>query len=78
MSSITSTEPIICLEDRVQNAIDHNPYLARRHQLRCEATEGHVVLHGQVRTYFQKQMAQESVRKVDGIVSIENCLEVVE
>ncbi len=76
MSSISSTEPIICLEDRVQNAIDHNPYLSRR-QLRCEASEGHVVLHGKVRSYFQKQMAQESVRKVDGIVSIENCVEVV-
>ena len=68
---------IICLEDRVQNAIDHNPYLTRR-ALRCETSEGHVTLHGQVHTFFQKQMAQESVRRVDGIVSIENCLEVVE
>jgi len=77
MSIISSTDPIICLEDRVQNAIDHNPYLTRR-QLRCEASEGHVVIHGKVRSFFQKQMAQESVRKVDGIVTIENCLEVVE
>ncbi len=66
---------IICLEDRVQDAIDHNPYLAKKN-LRCEAKEGHVVLRGTVRSYFHKQMAQESVRKVDGITSIENCLEV--
>ena len=68
---------IICLEDRVQNVIDHNPYLSRR-KLRCEASEGHVVLRGEVQSYFQKQMAQESLKKIDGILSIENCLEVVE
>ena len=75
--AMKSKKRFICLEDRVQNAIDHNPYLSRR-SLRCEAKEGHVVLRGQVRSYFQKQMAQESVRRVDGIVSIENCLEVVD
>lgn len=76
---MTMNGKIICLEDRVQNVIDHNPYLSRR-KLHCETrvTEGHVVLRGEVRSYFQKQMAQESVRKIDGIVSIENCLEVVE
>ena len=73
--STTSSNTIICLEDRVQDAIDHNPYLSRR-KLRCEAREGHVVLRGTVRSYFQKQMAQESVRNIDGITSIENCLEV--
>ena len=66
----------ICLEDRVQHIIDRNPYLSRR-KLRCEAKEGHVVLRGEVQSYFQKQMAQESVRHIDGITSIENCLEVV-
>lgn len=71
-----SNETIICLEDRVQDVIDHNPYLAKKN-LRCEASEGHVVLRGKVRSFFQKQMAQESVRRVDGIVTIENCLEVV-
>lgn len=64
------------LGDRVQNAVDDNPYISGR-TLRCETSEGHVVLRGQVGTYFQKQMAQESVRRVDGIVSIENCVEVV-
>lgn len=68
---------IICLEDRVQNVIDHNPYLSRR-KLSCETSEGHVVLRGEVCSYFQKQMAQESVKKIDGIVSIDNCLEVID
>jgi len=73
---MSTYQTTICLEDRVQNVIDHNPYLNRR-RLHCEANDGHVVLRGEVRTFFQKQMAQESVRNVDGIVSIENCLEVV-
>ncbi len=65
----------VCLKHRVQDAINQNPYLSRR-ALSCEALDGRVVLRGRVRSYFQKQMAQESVRRIDGIVSIENCLEV--
>jgi osmotically-inducible protein OsmY len=65
----------LCLEHRVQDAINQNPYLSRR-ELHCEALDGKVVLRGRVRSYFQKQMAQESVRHIDGIVSIDNCLEV--
>lgn len=70
-----SSDMIICLEERVQDAIDHNPYLAKKN-LRCETSEGHVVLRGTVRSFFQKQMAQESVKQLDGIRSIENRLEV--
>lgn len=70
-----SNNTIICLEDRVQDAIDHNPYLTKKN-LRCETSDGHVVLRGKVRSFFQKQMAQESVKNIDGIVSIQNCLEV--
>ena len=71
--TIQNADQIICLEDRAQDVIDQNPYLTRR-KLRCEAKEGHVVLKGTVRSYFQKQMAQESLRKLDGLVSIDNCL----
>lgn len=67
----------ICLEDHVQNVIDHNPYLSRR-KLQCEAADGHVVLRGQVQSYYQKQMAQESLKKIEGILSINNCLEVTD
>ena len=64
------------LEDEVQYIIDRNPHLGRR-KLRCQTTEGHVVLTGEVQSFYQKQMAQESLKNVGGIVSIENCLEVV-
>ena len=42
----------------------------------AEAADGHVVLKGHVRSYFQKQMAQEAIRRVDGVQRIENMLEV--
>jgi osmotically-inducible protein OsmY len=63
------------LEDRVQLAIVANPYLAGRN-LRFETQEGRVTLHGVVSSFFQKQMAQEVLRRIDGVAAIENHLEV--
>jgi osmotically-inducible protein OsmY len=63
------------LEDRVDVAITTNPYLAGR-SLRFETSQGRVVLHGVVGTYYQKQMAQEAVRRIDGVEEIDNRLEV--
>lgn len=63
------------LSDRVVTALETNPYLARRN-LRFEASEGCITLRGVVRSYFQKQMAQEALREVDGIEEIHNELEV--
>ncbi len=63
------------LDDRVETAILTSPFVRHR-QLRFETQEGRVVLRGKVGSYFQKQMAQEAVRGVDGVQTIENCLEV--
>jgi hypothetical protein len=63
------------LAERVEGAIALNPYFSRRH-LRFEAEDGRVVLSGVVGTYFQKQMAQEIVRRIEGVEEIDNCLEV--
>jgi len=63
------------LADMVSSAISTNPYLAGR-KLRFEAEAGRVVLRGTVSTFFQKQMAQEALRRIDGIQEIENQLEV--
>lgn len=64
------------LNDRVVTALETNPYIARRN-LRFEASEGRITLRGVVRSYFQKQMAQEALREVDGIEEIQNELEVM-
>lgn len=63
------------LTDRVDAAIQTSPYLAGQ-QLRFEAADGRVVLKGVVRSYFQKQMAQEIVRRVAGVEQIDNHIEV--
>lgn len=63
------------LDDRVLIALERNPYIARRN-LRFETDQGRVTLRGVVGTYFQKQMAQEALRHIDGIHEIANELEV--
>lgn len=61
---------------RVDQAIKTNPYVNGR-TLRFETEGSRVVLQGKVQSYFQKQMAQEVIRKVEGVEEIDNCLEVL-
>ena len=56
-------------------ALKQSPHLSRR-ELRVETHEGRVVLRGVVSSYYQKQMATEIVRRVEGVERIENHLEV--
>jgi osmotically-inducible protein OsmY len=63
------------LDNRVLTALEQNPYLTRRN-LRFETAAGRVTLRGVVNSYFQKQMAQEALRHVDGVDEIANELEV--
>lgn len=63
------------LDDRVLTALEGNPYIARRN-LRFETEQGRVTLRGVVGTYYQKQMAQEAVRRVEGVDEIANEVEV--
>ena len=64
------------LGQRVDQAIQTNPHICRR-MLRFEMDGGRVVLQGSVPSYFQKQMAQEAIRRVEGVEQIENRLEVL-
>jgi hypothetical protein len=63
------------MEDRVSAALKRNPYLGRKN-LRFETQEGRVVLRGVVESYFQKQMAQEALKQIEGVKEIANELEV--
>jgi osmotically-inducible protein OsmY len=63
------------LFDRIHNALSTSPHVPNR-QVRVEAAEGHVVLKGNVTSFFEKQMAQEAIRRVDGVRLIDNLLEV--
>ncbi len=63
------------LADRATIALENNPHLPRR-KLSLEARQGHVTLRGTVTTYFQKQMAQEALRRIEGVEQVDNQLEV--
>jgi osmotically-inducible protein OsmY len=67
--------PESSLADRITSALQANPYLNGR-TLRFETDGSRVVMQGVVKTYFQKQIAQEAIRRVDGALEVENCLEV--
>jgi osmotically-inducible protein OsmY len=68
-----STKPVLHM--LVDEALSQSPYFARR-GVQVETQEGEVVLRGTVRSYYHKQMAQEILRRVDGVQRIENQLEV--
>ncbi|MDG2381193.1 MAG: BON domain-containing protein [Pirellulaceae bacterium] len=72
---MTIREDRVGLEDKVEKALQLNPYLTRN-GLRCETNQGRVILRGEVNSYFQKQMATETLRKLRGIEEIDNQLEV--
>lgn len=65
----------IGLQDLVESTL-HRRMLGSR-SLRFELRDGTVVLSGSVRSYYQKQLAQESLRGIDGIRGVENQIEVV-
>jgi osmotically-inducible protein OsmY len=63
------------LLDQVHGALRNSPYFSSRH-VRIEAEEGVVRLEGAVRSFFHKQMAQEAIRRLDGVERVVNCLQV--
>lgn len=72
----TYVDPPHSLSDRVHVALARNPYVVQR-TVRFEVAEdAEVVLRGTVASYYQKQMAQESLRSIDGIRRVRNELEV--
>lgn len=70
-----STSTVPALDEKVADALRSQPYLRGR-ELRFETDQGRVVLRGRVGSYYHKLMAQEVVRRVDGVDSIQNDLEV--
>jgi len=63
------------LVDRARSALERSPHLARK-RLKLAARHGRLTLEGVVDSYYQKQMAQETLRRVDGVAEVENLLEV--
>ena len=63
------------LLDRVDVALNRIRRQHRR-QVEAEAEQGRVVLRGTVGSYYQKQLAQEAVRSVEGVDEVDNHIEV--
>jgi osmotically-inducible protein OsmY len=72
MSTAAPARPLF---ERIHEALNNNPHVPAP-QVSVEAADGCVVLKGSVRSFFQKQMAQEAIRRIDGVQRIDNLLEV--
>ena len=64
------------LTDQVHFALQQSPHLGPRREFHFETAAGRITLRGMVRSYFQKQMAQEAIRNLHGVDMICNELEV--
>ena len=59
------------LLQRLQTAVIHHPHLeARRVQYKTSGSS--VRIEGKAKTYYEKQMAQELLRSIEGVGKIEN------
>ena len=68
-------QQIPSIEIQVKRALDQSPHFdASKFTLRAD--DGHVEIRGRVRSFYQKQMAQEAIRTLSGVKEIENKLEV--
>jgi osmotically-inducible protein OsmY len=71
--------PVLAREDAVRTAAEatlrHADYLPLR-RIRCEYHEGVLTLRGSVPTYHLKQIAQTLVCSLNGILEVNNRLEV--
>ncbi len=64
------------LLNELESALLQSPHV-RRDRVHLETHAGHVVVRGQVGSYYQKLMAQEALMRVDGVEQLENQLEVL-
>ena len=63
------------LAARAESGLRTSGYRSLR-VISCESHEGRLVLRGRVPSYYLKQVAQEQVRRIEGVESIVNAVEV--
>jgi osmotically-inducible protein OsmY len=69
----TATQPLL---RRIRTALRQDPHLRHLHVQPEHGENESIVLVGRVESFFQKQLAQEMIRRIDGIGTIENRIEV--
>jgi osmotically-inducible protein OsmY len=73
--SITdSTQRLVSLAEARLQASSYNSL----HKISCQYSNGSLVLHGSVPSYFHKQMAQQAVRDLAEIAQIDNQIRVLQ
>jgi len=75
---VASTLPVShgCdIVEQAQERLRAVPYISSRN-LRCEHRQGLLILQGRVESYYQKQLAQEAVARLEGVAQVVNELEV--
>jgi osmotically-inducible protein OsmY len=63
------------LDQQIAAVFHNNPHLQQR-DLLIRTDAGHVTLKGRVKSFFEKQMAQEALKRVQGVESVDNQLQV--
>ena len=63
------------ITQQMADVVVHHPHLKQR-QVHFDNRDGRITIKGSVNSYFEKQLAQEALRNIQGITSIENKLEV--
>ena len=58
-----------------KDRLNRNPGTSAE-QVSCEYRQGVLSLHGRLPTYYQKQLAQEAVKGLDGVRQVVNEIEV--
>lgn len=56
--------------------LEKSPYMTIR-RMSCECDQGVLFLRGQLPNFYQKQLAQETVAKLEGVVQLVNEIEVI-
>ena len=65
------------IESEANEVLQNSQYPELKH-ITCEFAGGVLILRGRVRSYFMKQMAQESLRNFDGVDHISNAIRVAD
>lgn len=63
------------IEEQAQERLRAAPSLFLR-DIRCGYQEGLLILRGRVGSYYEKQLAQESVARLEGVAQVVNEIEV--
>jgi osmotically-inducible protein OsmY len=68
--------PKSVVRQAAQNRLQQSPHAALR-KVACECERGVLILRGRVPSFYHKQLAQEAIANIEGVVGVINEIEVV-